>query len=66
VCVVEPIKERGMQDYRLDEIEQPERHPTAVDRLKVNRQAGALTARAASYRGARLIASRHYNISRPS
>jgi hypothetical protein len=33
VCVVEPIKERGMQDYRLDEIEDPQRHLAAVDRL---------------------------------
>ena len=33
VCVVEPVKERGMQDYRLDEIEDPQRHPAAVDRL---------------------------------
>jgi hypothetical protein len=31
--VIEPIKEAGMQDYRLDAIERPERHPTAVDRL---------------------------------
>jgi len=33
VCVVEPVKELGMQDYRLDEIEDPQRHPVAVDRL---------------------------------
>jgi hypothetical protein len=33
VCVVEPIKELGMQDYRLDEIEDPQRHPAAVARL---------------------------------
>ena len=33
VCVVEPIKEAGMEDYRLDEIERPEHHPSAVDRL---------------------------------
>jgi hypothetical protein len=33
VCVVEPIKELGMQDYCLDEIEDPQRHPAAVDRL---------------------------------
>ena len=29
-CVVEPITERGMEDYRLDEIEKPARHPAAV------------------------------------
>ena len=37
VCVVEPVKELGMQDYRLDDIEQPQRHPAAVDRLKGRR-----------------------------
>jgi hypothetical protein len=31
--VIEPIKEAGMQDYRLDAIERPERHPAAIDRL---------------------------------
>src|ERR1700741_2251301 len=40
VCVVEPVKERGMGDYRLDEIEQPKRHPVAVDRLTGGRRAG--------------------------
>ena len=29
LAVIEPIKEAGMQDYRLDAIEQSERHPTA-------------------------------------
>jgi hypothetical protein len=33
LAVIEPIKEAGMQDYRLDAIERPERHPLAVDRL---------------------------------
>ena len=33
VCVVEPTKEAGMEDYRLDEIERPVHHPAAVDRL---------------------------------
>ena len=33
VCVVEPTKEPGMEDYCLDEVERPERHRTAVDRL---------------------------------
>ena len=32
-CVVEPITERGMEDYRLDERQDPERHPAAVRRL---------------------------------
>jgi hypothetical protein len=32
-AVIEPINEAGMQDYRLDAIERPERHPAAVDRL---------------------------------
>jgi hypothetical protein len=36
--VIEPIKEAGMQDYRLDAIEQPERHPTAVDRRSGRRR----------------------------
>jgi hypothetical protein len=33
LAVIEPIKATGMQDYRLDAIERPERHPVAVDRL---------------------------------
>jgi hypothetical protein len=32
-CLVEPITEYGMADYRLDEVEKPERHPEAVKRL---------------------------------
>ena len=32
-CLVESTKEFGMHDYRLDEREQPERHPDAVKRL---------------------------------
>jgi hypothetical protein len=32
-CLVEPITEYGMADYRIDEIEKPERHPDAVKRL---------------------------------
>jgi hypothetical protein len=31
--VIEPSKEAGMQDYRLDAIKRPERHPAAADRL---------------------------------
>jgi hypothetical protein len=38
VAVIEPIKETGMHDYRLDEIERPERHPKAVDRLLGSRR----------------------------
>ena len=33
LAVIEPIKEAGMQDYRLDAIDQSERHPAAIDRL---------------------------------
>jgi hypothetical protein len=33
VCVVEPIKGSGMEDYRRDEVERPQHHPAAVDRL---------------------------------
>ena len=32
-CLVEPTKEFGMHDYRLDEVEKPEHHPDAVKRL---------------------------------
>ncbi len=32
-CVVEPTRERGMEDYRLDERPHPERHPAASKRL---------------------------------
>jgi hypothetical protein len=38
VCVVEPAKETGMEDYRLDQVERPEHHPAAVDRLSGRRQ----------------------------
>ena len=38
LAVIEPIKEAGMQDYRLDAIERPERHPAAVDRLTGRRR----------------------------
>ena len=34
-CLVEPITEYGMADYRVDEVEKPERHPDAVRRLTV-------------------------------
>jgi hypothetical protein len=33
VALIEPIKGTGMGDYRLDELEAPEPHPQAVDRL---------------------------------
>ena len=52
LAVIEPIKEAGMQNYRLDEIEDPQRHPAAVDRLtgkqasrKVDRAGGELPGR---------------------
>ena len=54
LAVIEPIKEAGMQDYRVDAIERPERHPTAVDRLSGRRRStpGRLLGR---YRAARSI-----------
>jgi hypothetical protein len=33
LALIEPIKETGMLDYRLDPIERPERHPAATHRL---------------------------------
>ena len=33
LCVVNPPSERGMEDYRLDELERPTHHPSAVRRL---------------------------------
>jgi hypothetical protein len=38
----QPIKEAGMQDYRLDAFERPERHPTAVDRLTGRRPSASV------------------------
>jgi hypothetical protein len=38
LAVIEPIREAGMQDYRLDAIERPERHPAAIDRLTGRRR----------------------------
>jgi hypothetical protein len=40
VAIIEPIKETGMEDYRLDEIEAPQRHPVAVDRLTGRHRSG--------------------------
>jgi hypothetical protein len=57
LAVIEPIKEAGMQDYRLDAIEQPERHPTAVDRLTGGALERRPTTRAVSCRAARSIAA---------
>jgi hypothetical protein len=39
LALIEPIREAGMQDYRLDAIKRPERHPAAVDRLCSRRRA---------------------------
>src|SRR5262245_47411376 len=33
LCVVNPSHETGMEDYRLDEVERPVHHPTAIRRL---------------------------------
>jgi hypothetical protein len=38
LAVIEPINEAGMQDYRIDAIDQPERHPAAIDRLTGRRR----------------------------
>jgi hypothetical protein len=32
-CLIEPNKEFGMHDYRLGEVDKPERHPAATTRL---------------------------------
>ena len=52
MAVVEPIKETGMVDYRLDELDNPQRHQAAADRLtgrhpraRVNLAAGELPGR---------------------
>src|SRR3954447_7839734 len=42
LAVIEPTKEAGMQDYRLDAIDQPERHPAAIDRLTGRRRRSAI------------------------
>ena len=33
LCVVNPSHETGMEDYRLDELEEPRHHPDAVRRI---------------------------------
>jgi hypothetical protein len=38
LTVTNPTTELGMEDYRLDQREDPERHPAAVDRLLGQRQ----------------------------
>ena len=42
LAVIEPTKEAGMQDYRLDQREDPGRHPSAVDRLTGRRRSVAV------------------------
>jgi hypothetical protein len=49
-CLVEPTKEFGMHDYRLDEREAPERHPDAIKRLTGSRQ----SSRSVDYSGSGL------------
>lgn len=50
-CVIEPTKESGMADYRLDQRRRPERHPRAAQRLtgptqpNVNHAGGELPGR---------------------
>jgi hypothetical protein len=61
-CLVEPTKEFGMHDYRLDEREQPERHPDAVKRLteparRIVSSRGAELPAASSMDGARPLSS---------
>ena len=41
LTVTDPRTERGMGDYRLDQREQPERHPRTVERLTGNRSTAA-------------------------
>lgn len=49
LCVVEPVKERGMEDYRLDVRDNPARHPEATRRLS-----GTVSNRPAGRRGGEL------------
>jgi hypothetical protein len=53
IAVIEPIKEYGMQDYRLDELEAPERHPKAALRLTGSRRRGTIKRQAVSCPAAR-------------
>ena len=38
LCLVEPVGEKGMGDYRLDEVAEPQRHPEAIERLTGQRR----------------------------
>ena len=52
LTVTDPKTERGMEDYRLDQREDSERHPAAVDRLLGRRRpAGPERWRAARQQG---------------
>ena len=42
ICVVELIREAGMEDYRLDEVERPCRYPAALKRLTGCREEGPI------------------------
>jgi len=54
LAITEPNTETGMTDYRLDQVEGPQRHPAAVDRLS-----GALKP---AYR----LSANHYGVKAPS
>ncbi len=55
LCLVEPIRESGMADYRLDEMETPERHPEAAARQPGRGVGGRCRWAAVSYLGGRSI-----------
>ena len=42
LAVIEPIKEAGRKDYLLDHRDDPERHPTAVDRVTGGRRSASV------------------------
>ena len=58
IAVVEPINETGMQDYRVEEIERPERHPKAVDRLTGRHRSSTVDCSSGDLPGRKLLGRR--------
>jgi len=58
LTVTDPRTERGMSDYRLDQREQPERHPRTVERLTGNRRQSSVDLTGGELPGRKVYARR--------
>jgi hypothetical protein len=58
LTVTDPTTETDMGDYRLDQRDQPERHPRTVDRLTGNRHRSSVNQAGGELPGRKLTARR--------